>query len=195
MGLSALAGTTVKFFMSSRILAVVPDFVHPSESFRTPYSYCLDSLCFVTLSLLCLQFSKKYGPVFTVYMGGKKVVVLAGYKTLKEALVNRADVFGLRERMLIMQEFSKGHGKHGGLYVSTAALSRHVQVNSGVTIIHRKHLRCHLGAAGAGLFTLFCCRVCLRLCCSRSPPPNKQTNKQTLLFGSFFLILQNSFTC
>uniref|UniRef100_A0A673CCA6 Cytochrome P450 2K1-like n=1 Tax=Sphaeramia orbicularis TaxID=375764 RepID=A0A673CCA6_9TELE len=37
---------------------------------------------------------KKYGSVFTIYMGPKKMVVLAGYKTVKEALVNYADEFG-----------------------------------------------------------------------------------------------------
>uniref|UniRef100_A0A673CDV3 Cytochrome P450 2K1-like n=1 Tax=Sphaeramia orbicularis TaxID=375764 RepID=A0A673CDV3_9TELE len=38
-----------------------------------------------------LKLSKKYGSVFTIYFGPKKVVVLAGYKTVKEALVDKAD--------------------------------------------------------------------------------------------------------
>uniref|UniRef100_A0A673CL77 Cytochrome P450 2K1-like n=1 Tax=Sphaeramia orbicularis TaxID=375764 RepID=A0A673CL77_9TELE len=42
------------------------------------------------------KFYKKYGSVFTIYMGPKKMVVLAGYKTVKEALVNYADEFGER---------------------------------------------------------------------------------------------------
>uniref|UniRef100_A0A4W6F617 Cytochrome P450 2K1-like n=1 Tax=Lates calcarifer TaxID=8187 RepID=A0A4W6F617_LATCA len=57
-----------------------------------------------------LKFSKKYGPVFTVYLGPKKVVVLAGYKTVKEALVNYGEEFGDRDPMLIMVEVSQGHG-------------------------------------------------------------------------------------
>ncbi|XP_056261449.1 cytochrome P450 2K1-like isoform X1 [Seriola aureovittata] len=57
-----------------------------------------------------LRFSKKYGSVFTIYMGAKKVVVLAGYKTVKEALVNYAEEFGDRDPMLIMHEVSQGHG-------------------------------------------------------------------------------------
>lgn len=40
------------------------------------------------------------------------MVVLAGYKTVKQALVQHADVFGHRDPILIMQEFNKGHGKH-----------------------------------------------------------------------------------
>ncbi|KAL7388151.1 hypothetical protein ABVT39_008213 [Epinephelus coioides] len=57
-----------------------------------------------------MKLSKKYGSVFTVYMGPKKVVVLAGYKTVKEALINFAEEFGDRDPMQIMIEFSQGHG-------------------------------------------------------------------------------------
>ncbi|XP_037304932.2 cytochrome P450 2K1-like [Pungitius pungitius] len=57
-----------------------------------------------------LKLSKKYGSVFTVYMGPEKVVVLAGYKTVKEALVNRADEFGDRQAMRIIHESNQGHG-------------------------------------------------------------------------------------
>lgn len=39
------------------------------------------------------------------------MVVLAGYKTVKEALVNWADEFGDRDPVLIMNEFNQGHGK------------------------------------------------------------------------------------
>ncbi|XP_028460573.1 cytochrome P450 2K1-like [Perca flavescens] len=57
-----------------------------------------------------LKLSKTYGSVFTVYLGPQKVVVLAGYKTVKEALVNYAEEFGERDPMLIMQEYNQGHG-------------------------------------------------------------------------------------
>lgn len=58
-----------------------------------------------------LKFSKRYGPVFTVYVGPEKVVVLAGHKTVKEALVSNAEVFGDRDVMRIINETGKGHGK------------------------------------------------------------------------------------
>ncbi|KAK5604446.1 hypothetical protein CRENBAI_016965 [Crenichthys baileyi] len=58
---------------------------------------------------LC-QLSKKYGSVFTVYFGPKKVVVLAGYKTVKEALISNADEFGDREIAPIFHDINKGHG-------------------------------------------------------------------------------------
>ncbi|XP_067338604.1 cytochrome P450 2K1-like isoform X2 [Channa argus] len=57
-----------------------------------------------------LKLSKKYGSVFTVYLGPQKVVVLAGYKTVKEALMNCADEFGERHPILIAQEDNQGHG-------------------------------------------------------------------------------------
>uniref|UniRef100_A0A3B4UQ96 Cytochrome P450 2K1-like n=1 Tax=Seriola dumerili TaxID=41447 RepID=A0A3B4UQ96_SERDU len=56
-----------------------------------------------------LELSKKYGSVFTIYFGPKKVVVLAGYKTVKEALVNRAEEFGERDPIvhnLYMRRFA-----------------------------------------------------------------------------------------
>ncbi|TKS75436.1 Cytochrome P450 2K1 [Collichthys lucidus] len=56
------------------------------------------------------ELSKKYGSVFTIYLGPKKVVVLAGYKTVKEALVNHAEEFGGRDVLPIMHEFNQGHG-------------------------------------------------------------------------------------
>lgn len=44
-------------------------------------------------------------------MGPKKVVVLAGYKTVKKALVNYSEEFGERDQMRILHEFNQGHGK------------------------------------------------------------------------------------
>ncbi|XP_061561089.1 uncharacterized protein LOC133417371 [Phycodurus eques] len=57
-----------------------------------------------------VEMSKKYGPVFTVYLGSKKVVVLAGYKAVKEALVNHAEEFGDRDVLRIVKQYNDGHG-------------------------------------------------------------------------------------
>lgn len=40
------------------------------------------------------------------------MVVLAGYRTVKEALVNHAEEFGDRDPMKIVQDFNKGHGRN-----------------------------------------------------------------------------------
>ncbi|KAI4876925.1 hypothetical protein NFI96_030244 [Prochilodus magdalenae] len=58
---------------------------------------------------LC-KLAKTYGPVFKVYLGPNKVVVLAGYKTVKQALVNYADEFGEREIVQIFKDLSEEHG-------------------------------------------------------------------------------------
>ncbi|KAM3931026.1 cytochrome P450 2K6-like [Leptodactylus fuscus] len=60
--------------------------------------------------LTYLQFAKKYGPVFRVQMGTTKMVVLAGYETVKEALVNNAEVFGERGLLKIFTSMDNGMG-------------------------------------------------------------------------------------
>ncbi|XP_073692364.1 cytochrome P450 2K1-like [Garra rufa] len=43
------------------------------------------------------ELSKTYGNIFQVFMGSKRSVVLVGYKTVKDALVNHAEEFGDRD--------------------------------------------------------------------------------------------------
>ncbi|KAF4115667.1 hypothetical protein G5714_003156 [Onychostoma macrolepis] len=43
------------------------------------------------------ELSKTYRDMFQVFLGPKKTVVLVGYKTVKEALVNHAEEFGDRD--------------------------------------------------------------------------------------------------
>ncbi|KAF2974904.1 hypothetical protein EK904_014437 [Melospiza melodia maxima] len=57
-----------------------------------------------------LELSKKYGPVFSVQMGHRKVVVISGYETVKEALVNQADAFAERPKIPIFEDLTKGNG-------------------------------------------------------------------------------------
>ncbi|XP_040919205.1 cytochrome P450 2K1-like isoform X2 [Toxotes jaculatrix] len=57
---------------------------------------------------LC-ELSEKYGSVFTVYFGTNKVVVLAGYKAVKEALVSFAEEFGDRDISPIFYDTNQGH--------------------------------------------------------------------------------------
>ncbi|XP_072299398.1 cytochrome P450 2K1-like [Eucyclogobius newberryi] len=56
------------------------------------------------------KMSKKYGSIFTLYLGPNKVVVLAGFKTVKEALVGFAEDFGERDIPPIFQDIAQGHG-------------------------------------------------------------------------------------
>ncbi|XP_030591497.1 cytochrome P450 2K1-like [Archocentrus centrarchus] len=52
---------------------------------------------------------KKHGPIFTVHLGPKKAVVLAGYKTIKQALVN-VDAFSEKETLPIIKDLKLTHG-------------------------------------------------------------------------------------
>ncbi|XP_062987235.1 cytochrome P450 2C19-like [Elgaria multicarinata webbii] len=54
--------------------------------------------------------SEKYGPVFTLYFGAERVVVLYGYDAVKEALIDRGDEFAARGSLPIVDKLTKGQG-------------------------------------------------------------------------------------
>ncbi|XP_018424950.1 PREDICTED: cytochrome P450 2A13-like [Nanorana parkeri] len=56
------------------------------------------------------EIKEKYGDVFTVYLGPRRVVVLCGYNAVKEALVDQSDVFGMRGLMPTVEKYFQGHG-------------------------------------------------------------------------------------
>ncbi|XP_023801505.1 cytochrome P450 2F2-like, partial [Cyanistes caeruleus] len=43
-------------------------------------------------------------------MGHRKVVVISGYETVKEALVNQADAFAERPKIPVFEDLTKGNG-------------------------------------------------------------------------------------
>ncbi|XP_060946123.1 cytochrome P450 2K1-like [Limanda limanda] len=55
------------------------------------------------------ELSKKYGPVYTMHFGPKKTVVLAGHKTIRQALVQN-DAFADREALPIISDLKLTHG-------------------------------------------------------------------------------------
>uniref|UniRef100_A0A3B1IMS7 Cytochrome P450 2K1-like n=1 Tax=Astyanax mexicanus TaxID=7994 RepID=A0A3B1IMS7_ASTMX len=63
-----------------------------------------------TLHLSLCDLSKKYGPVFKIHLGPKKIIVLAGYKTVKQALVNCAEEFGERDILPVFHDIMKKLG-------------------------------------------------------------------------------------
>ncbi|KAM9701552.1 cytochrome P450 2C18-like isoform 3-T3 [Dama dama] len=56
------------------------------------------------------NFSKVYGPVFTLYFGMKPMVVLHGYEAVKEALTDLGEEFSGRGRLPVSEKVRKGHG-------------------------------------------------------------------------------------
>ncbi|XP_027627884.1 cytochrome P450 2K6 [Tupaia chinensis] len=57
-----------------------------------------------------LELSQKYGSIYSIQMGPKKVVVLSGYETVKDALVNHGDEFGERPQVPIFERIFEGKG-------------------------------------------------------------------------------------
>ncbi|XP_077782678.1 cytochrome P450 2K1-like isoform X1 [Podarcis muralis] len=57
-----------------------------------------------------LKLSKEHGPIFRIQMGFQKMVVLTGYETVKEALVNQADAFAERPLIPIFEDHARGFG-------------------------------------------------------------------------------------
>ncbi|GCC33982.1 hypothetical protein chiPu_0012455 [Chiloscyllium punctatum] len=57
-----------------------------------------------------IKLSKQYGPVFTLWFGGTPVVVLCGFETLKEGLIERGYDFSGRYLLPILKKISDGYG-------------------------------------------------------------------------------------
>ncbi|KAM4641215.1 uncharacterized protein O3C94_015592 [Discoglossus pictus] len=58
-----------------------------------------------------IKLSEKYGPVYTIYMGSKPVVVINGCEAVKEALNDQAEEFSGRGKMPFLEKSSDGgHG-------------------------------------------------------------------------------------
>ncbi|KAM5152291.1 cytochrome P450 2K1-like isoform 2-T2 [Mantella aurantiaca] len=57
-----------------------------------------------------MQLSEKYGEIFTFSFGPKKMVVIAGYNAVKDALINQADDFGERANSPLFKLIGKEKG-------------------------------------------------------------------------------------
>uniref|UniRef100_A0A8C2E8M3 Cytochrome P450, family 2, subfamily Y, polypeptide 3 n=1 Tax=Cyprinus carpio TaxID=7962 RepID=A0A8C2E8M3_CYPCA len=58
-----------------------------------------------------MQWSKTYGSVMTVYLGPQRMVVLVGYDTVKEALVDQAEHFTGRAPVPFLIKVLRGYGE------------------------------------------------------------------------------------
>ncbi|KAM5237222.1 cytochrome P450 2A13-like isoform 1-T1 [Ctenodactylus gundi] len=57
-----------------------------------------------------MKISERYGPVFTVHLGTRRVVMLCGYDAVKEALVDQADDFSGRGEQATLNWIFDSHG-------------------------------------------------------------------------------------
>uniref|UniRef100_A0A8C4WLA1 unspecific monooxygenase n=1 Tax=Gopherus evgoodei TaxID=1825980 RepID=A0A8C4WLA1_9SAUR len=59
------------------------------------------------LSQSMCELREKYGPIFTIYLGSERVVVLYGQETLKEALIDQGDEFSDRGHMPLQHSHNR----------------------------------------------------------------------------------------
>ncbi|KAK2152708.1 hypothetical protein LSH36_321g07011, partial [Paralvinella palmiformis] len=57
------------------------------------------------------KMAAKYGDVFTIYLGSRRVVVLNGYDVIKEAFLKNGHVFSGRPDIFFISGLTKGYGK------------------------------------------------------------------------------------
>ncbi|XP_019490488.1 PREDICTED: cytochrome P450 2A11-like isoform X2 [Hipposideros armiger] len=60
--------------------------------------------------LSLMKIRERYGPVFTIHLGPRRVVVLCGHKAVKEALVDQAEEFGGRGEQATFNWLFKDYG-------------------------------------------------------------------------------------
>ncbi|XP_067412722.1 cytochrome P450 2A13-like [Emydura macquarii macquarii] len=57
-----------------------------------------------------MKISERYGPVYTIHLGPRRVVVLCGYQAVKEALLDQAEDFGGRGKQATFDWIFQGYG-------------------------------------------------------------------------------------
>uniref|UniRef100_A0A8D0Q834 Cytochrome P450 n=1 Tax=Sus scrofa TaxID=9823 RepID=A0A8D0Q834_PIG len=81
-----------------------------------------------------MKISQRYGPVFTVHLGPRRIVVLCGYDAVKEALVDQAEEFSGRGEQATFDWLFKGYGEGpqggGGDVLRQTHSARHLRASS-----------------------------------------------------------------
>ncbi|XP_031200491.1 cytochrome P450 2C13, male-specific-like isoform X2 [Mastomys coucha] len=81
------------------------------------------------------NFSKTYGPVYTLYFGSQPTVVLYGYEAIKEALIDHGEEFSGRGRFPMFEKVSKGKGigfSNGNVWKATRLFTVNTLRNLGM---------------------------------------------------------------
>lgn len=55
-----------------------------------------------------MKWAKTYGPIYQVYLGSQRVVVLNGTEIIREALIGQSEVFASRPQLYMIHAFLKG---------------------------------------------------------------------------------------
>ena len=60
-----------------------------------------------------LDIRRKYGDVFTIYLGARRTIMLCSHEVIKEAFVKFSNVFtGRPQDLFFVEEIMKGRGKN-----------------------------------------------------------------------------------
>ncbi|XP_018430597.1 PREDICTED: cytochrome P450 2K1-like [Nanorana parkeri] len=87
--------------------------VHPNYPPGPPCLPIIGNMHLINVNKPYLTFHKlaeKYGSVYSVQIGLEKMVVLCGYETVKDALLNQAEKFSGRPHVPVFMDITKGHG-------------------------------------------------------------------------------------
>ncbi|KAM9316384.1 cytochrome P450 2K1-like [Gastrophryne carolinensis] len=107
---------TALFIVACLFLAIIykrKTSLHPNYPPGPPSLPVIGHLHIINMKkpyLTMSEFAEKYGSVFSIQIGAQKMVVLCGYKTVKEALVDHAEEFSGRPQMPVFEHIRKGHG-------------------------------------------------------------------------------------
>ncbi|KAG7461060.1 hypothetical protein MATL_G00205950 [Megalops atlanticus] len=116
LGILPLNGTSSLFFILTCIIIIyILNLSKTNENFPPgpwplPLVGNIFSLNMKRPYQTLMELNEKYGSVFSIQMGLRKVVVLCGYETVKEALISQADQFAERPDIPIYQQITKGNG-------------------------------------------------------------------------------------
>ncbi|XP_072266630.1 cytochrome P450 2C20-like [Pyxicephalus adspersus] len=66
------------------------------------------------------KLSQKYGPIFTIWMLSEPMVVLCGYETVRDALVNHAEEFSARPIIPTLDFPTNGYSKNTAMTMEGA---------------------------------------------------------------------------
>lgn len=82
----------------------------PPETWHFPYVFIIvNTLKSSAVLLFLFQLSEKHGPVYSLFFGSQRVVVLTGYKAVTEAL--KANEFVGRPALPIFHQMDHENGK------------------------------------------------------------------------------------
>ncbi|XP_064191256.1 cytochrome P450 2U1 [Anguilla rostrata] len=88
---------------------LIPSFVLKRRGGRTEKREPRKSV-FVSPQVFLTELSKKYGSIYSLFIGNQLIVILTGYEVVKDALSNRADVFSDRPDVPVVTIMTKRKG-------------------------------------------------------------------------------------